>query len=64
MRYSLLLSMFLLLLCGCGPELSEHELGTVVNELPKVEGADKPYPMPQLGPPPASQDAIPARRGR
>jgi hypothetical protein len=35
---------------GCGgPELSKHELGTVMFEVPKVAGADKPYIMPELG---------------
>lgn len=37
-------------LVGCGPELSDRDLGTVVEEVPKVDGADKPYHMPQLGP--------------
>ncbi|MCD4727728.1 MAG: hypothetical protein K8R46_08705 [Pirellulales bacterium] len=37
-------------LAGCGPELSERDLGTVVDEMPKVAGSEKPYPMPQLGP--------------
>jgi hypothetical protein len=33
---------------GCGSLMSSKDLGTVVNEIPKVEGADKPYEMPQL----------------
>ncbi len=49
----LLLSMFLV---GCGPELSKRDLGTVVGNIPKVSGADKPYPMPQLGPAPKEDE--------
>lgn len=43
----------LLALCavsGCGPELSEEELGTVVFEIPDVPGADEPYEVPDLVP--------------
>jgi hypothetical protein len=42
---------FLAILGGCGPELSKNDLGTVLSDLPQVAGLDKPYPMPQLGPP-------------
>ena len=45
------LVVLLVTLGGCGRELSKTDLGTVVFEIPKVAGADKPYPMPQLGPP-------------
>jgi len=45
-RFVLLLGVFL---GGCGPKLSERDLGTVIYELPKVPGAEKPYQMPQLG---------------
>ena len=51
MRYWLGFSVLLLLLSGCGPELSKTDLGTVVYELPKVAGSEQPYQMPQLGPP-------------
>ncbi|MEN6557931.1 MAG: hypothetical protein ABFC54_07105 [Thermoguttaceae bacterium] len=43
---AMLLTIFL---GGCGPELSQQDLGQVVFELPKVAGADKPY-----APPPSS----------
>jgi hypothetical protein len=43
--------MLLVTLGGCGPELSKSDLGTVIFEVPKVSGADKPYPMPKLTPP-------------
>jgi hypothetical protein len=36
---------------GCGPNLSSKDFGTVVEGIPKVEGADKPFEMPELGPP-------------
>lgn len=45
------LAVFMLILGGCGPELSKSDLGNVVFEVPKVAGADKPYVMPKLGTP-------------
>ena len=42
---------------GCGPELSTSDLGHVVFEVPKVSGSEKPYAMPQLGPPLEKSDA-------
>jgi hypothetical protein len=45
------LAIFVVILGGCGRELSKSDLGTVVFDVPKVAGADKPYPMPKLGPP-------------
>ena len=62
MRYWLGLLLLLLLLAGCGPELSKSDLGTVVYELPKVAGADEPYQMPQLGPRRRRTRSIPAAR--
>jgi hypothetical protein len=40
-----------LVITGCSPSASDKDMGTVVNEIPKVSGADQPYDMPQLGPP-------------
>jgi hypothetical protein len=57
MRNRLCLLILLLLLGGCGPELSKHELGTVVFEVPKVSGSEGPYPMPQLQPTPAVKES-------
>lgn len=37
-------------IAGCGPVISEKDMGTIIYEVPKVEGADKPYEMPALGP--------------
>jgi hypothetical protein len=52
LRLSLLTILVLALICptGCGPALSESDLGTPVFEIPKIPGADKPYRMPQLEP--------------
>lgn len=36
---------------GCGPRVLPEDLGQVVFEVPDVPGADKPYDMPELGPP-------------
>ena len=37
---------------GCGdPPLDPQEYGQVTRGLPEIEGADKNYPLPQLGPP-------------
>jgi hypothetical protein len=59
--FALLTSLMLLCLAGCGPKLSKQDLGTVVFEVPKVAGAQKPYQLPQLGPP-KDPDKRPARR--
>ena len=32
---------------GCGPQLDPEDLGTVIFEVPKVPGADEPYPLPE-----------------
>jgi hypothetical protein len=39
------------MITGCGPSASDKDMGTVINEIPKISGADQPYDMPQLGPP-------------
>jgi hypothetical protein len=41
---------------GCGPRLSSPEFGTILHEIPKVPGTDKPYPMPQLDEPSAAKE--------
>jgi hypothetical protein len=56
MQYRLGFLLLLLSLTGCGPALSKSDLGLVVFEVPKVAGADKPYEMRQLGPPPEHSD--------
>jgi hypothetical protein len=66
MRYWFGFLAFLVLLAGCGPELSKNDLGTVIYDVPKVAGSDQPYPMPQLGPPHEDGDeegnTVPRRR--
>jgi hypothetical protein len=65
MRYRLGLLTLLVTICGCGPEISKHELGTVVfGDVPKVPGADKPYPLPELGDLPKQDEENPVSRGR
>jgi hypothetical protein len=45
----ILFSLFIgILALGCGMSLSNGEKGTELKEIPKVEGADKPYEMPKL----------------
>ena len=50
MRWVRTLALWTLLIAlataGCGPELSEEELGTIQYEVPKVPGADRPYELP------------------
>ena len=41
---------------GCGKSLDPQEYGKVIYEVPKVEGADTPYPLPQLDAP--EQDEV------
>jgi hypothetical protein len=49
MRYRFGLLLILLISpAGCGPALSETDLGTVIFEMPQVPGADTPYRIPQL----------------
>jgi hypothetical protein len=41
---------------GCGPNVSQSDLGTIVFEVPSVAGADEPYKYPELLPlPPGSK---------
>lgn len=53
MRSTKLLLMTLLFcgpaLPGCGPDVSEEDLGTIVTEFPMVPGAETPYPLPDFG---------------
>jgi hypothetical protein len=48
-RFSFLLCLLIILaIAGCGKSGVDKDMGTIYNRLPKVEGADKPYDMPQL----------------
>jgi hypothetical protein len=42
---------------GCGPSVSESDLGTIVYEVPTVAGADEPFPYPKLPPPAPGSEA-------
>lgn len=35
---------------GCGPNVPQSELGTIVTEIPSVAGNDEPYKLPDLPP--------------
>jgi len=51
MRWPIKILLCLLLtlpITGCEPEMSSKDMGMVNNEIPKVQGADKPYEMPKL----------------
>lgn len=32
---------------GCGPRISDEELGEVIFEVPKVPGAEEPFSLPE-----------------
>jgi len=49
-RRTLLILFGLLLTAGCGPAVSEEELGRIAYEVPDVQGAEEPYPLPPLAP--------------
>ncbi len=36
---------------GCGPAVAKNELGTIVYDVPKVPGAEKLFPIPDVAPP-------------
>ena len=47
----LAISLFLISsIAGCRPSGPTEEMGTVVNKMPVVEGAEEPYVIPELGP--------------
>ena len=33
---------------GCGPAVSSKDMGTIIYEIPRVQGADKPYELPKI----------------
>lgn len=41
---------------GCGPRVSEEELGTVVTDPARLPGAGKPYPLPKAVKRPATEE--------
>lgn len=52
MRRALICALFvgLATLAGCGPTVSQNDLGTIVYEVPTVPGAEEPYRLPDLPP--------------
>lgn len=55
MRRFLGLIVCLLLLVGCGPAVSKEDLGTVLDDVPEIPAAEKPYEMPELNRPAAAE---------
>ena len=48
------ISLFLIPInAGCRPSGPSEDMGTVVDEVPAVEGAEEPYVIPELGPSPS-----------
>lgn len=43
-----LAALLLLTASGCEKRLDPAEYGQVIYELPKIEGADQPFPLPKL----------------
>jgi len=37
---------------GCGPSVPDNELGTIINEVPKIEETGEPYELPHVPAPP------------
>ena len=52
---SLCIVLLLFVTPGCGPSLSEEELGTVVYDVQQIPGADQPFPIPD-GPPESASE--------
>ncbi len=48
----LMLGAVLAILGGCGPSVPDSELGTIVNEVPKIEETEEPYELPHVPAPP------------
>jgi len=51
MRLLFCLMVCLLLASGCGPTVSREDLGTILDEIPEVPGAEKPFKLPELNQP-------------
>lgn len=49
------MSAVLVIVSGCGPSVPDEELGTVIDEVPKVEEGDEPYELPHV-PAPVESD--------
>ncbi len=51
MRLFRSLTFCLLLMAGCGPAVPREDLGTVLDEVPKIPGVGQPDELPELDPP-------------
>jgi hypothetical protein len=49
---------------GCQPQLDPQEYGDVSDKLPKIEGADEPYPLPKLEDPAEKPQESPAQHDK
>ena len=59
----IVLSAVVFVIAGCGQkDFPEDEFGTLIFEVSEVPGADQPYEMPELGPPPEGYDRKPGDR--
>jgi hypothetical protein len=47
-RFSAILAATLTAISGCGPQVSQEELGTVMFDVPKFDPIEQPYHMPKL----------------
>ena len=48
------MALFSLMVAGCGPSLTEEELGTVILDVGQLPGADQPFELPESYATPAS----------
>ncbi len=48
LRSSVLAASFAVFAGGCGPHLSDNDLGEKLSDLPTVDGADEPLSIPEL----------------
>jgi len=52
-----------LLLIGCGPGVSKDDLGTILEEVPEVPGAEQAFEMPQFDQHPAGDAEVNVEAG-
>jgi hypothetical protein len=51
------LALLALVVAGCGPALSEEDLGTVIFDVREIPGGDQRYDLPDGGEPATSESA-------
>jgi len=52
------LGVVLLAMAGCGPSVSQDDLGELQFEVPKVSGSEKPYKLPEIKAPSSSEGKL------